>query len=178
MFLRLFLIKNCISMHSQVFISILFIITFTSCKNYTTSITRMADYEKYMNIASADSMNSLQHIKADIDFWQKRLNKNAEDAVSKVSLAGLYTARFKTIGNIYDIHTSDSLYTIANYLFKTSSSSIYRSLASNCVTQHKFQQARLYLDTALKMGDDLYLTLLMKCDVALEPGDLFTAEQA
>ena len=131
-----------------------------------------------MSIVSADSMSSLQRIEIDINFWKKRLKKNPEDDVSKISLAGLYSARFKTAGNINDIHTSDSLYMVANCLFKTSSSSIYRSLASNCITQHKFQQAQVYLDTALKMGDDLYLTLLMRHDIAMELGDMFMAEQS
>ena len=131
-----------------------------------------------MHITSADSMSSLQRIKTDIDFWMQRLKKNPEDAVAKVSLAGLYSVRFKTAGDINDIHTSDSLYLVANPLFKINSSSIYRSLATNCITQHKFLQAQLYLDTALSMGDDLYLTYLMRCDVAMELGDLYMAEQA
>jgi tetratricopeptide (TPR) repeat protein len=106
------------------------------------------------------------------------LNNNPEDAISKASLAGLYSARFKIAGNINDIYASDSLYRIANSFFKTYSSSIYRSLATNCVTQHKFHQAQLYLDTAVSMGDDLYLTLLMRCDVAMELGEMAIAEQS
>ena len=123
-------------------------------------------------------MSSLQRIKTDMDFWMQRLKKNPEDAVAKISLAGLYSARFKIVGDINDIHTSDSLYLVANPLFKINSSSVYRSLATNCITQHKFLQAQLYLDTALSMGDDLYLTYLMRCDVAMELGDLYMAEQA
>ena len=158
---------------------IIFIISvFASCKNSIQPVTRFSDYDKYMHISSADSMRSLQLIKTDIDFWMQRLKKNPEDAVAKASLAGLYSARFKTAGDIDDIHTSDSLYLVANPLFKINSSSIYRSLATNCITQHKFLQAQLYLDTALSMGDDLYLTYLMRCDVAMELGDLYMAEQA
>src|SRR5688572_19852532 len=158
---------------------IIFIVSvFASCKNSIQPVTKVSDYDKYMHITSADSMRSLQLIKTDMDFWMQRLKKNPEDAVAKASLAGLYSARFKTIGDINDIHTSDSLYLVANPLFKINSSSLYRSLATNCITQHKFLQAQLYLDTALSMGDDLYLTYLMRCDVAMELGDLYMAEQA
>jgi tetratricopeptide (TPR) repeat protein len=158
---------------------IVFIVSaFASCKNSIQTITKVSDYDKYMHIGSADSMRSLQRIKADMDFWMQRLKKNPEDVVAKVSLAGLYGARFKTVGDINDIHTSDSLYLVANPLFKINSSSLYRSLATNCITQHKFLQAQLYLDTALNMGDDLYLTYLMRCDVAMELGNLYMAEQA
>src|SRR4249920_1284658 len=129
---------------------ILFIVSaFASCKNSIQPVTKVSDYDKYMHITSADSMRSLQRIKADMDFWMQRLKKNPEDAVAKVSLAGLYSSRFKTAGDINDIHTSDSLYLIANPLFRINSSSLFRSLATNCITQHKFLQAQSYLDTAL-----------------------------
>ena len=151
---------------------------FSSCKDPIQPITKVADYDKYMHITCPDSMRSFQRIKTDMDFWMQRLKKYPEDAVAKVSLAGLYSARFKTVGDINDIHTSDSLYLVANPLFKINSSSLYRSLATNCITQHKFLQAQSYLDTALSMGDDLYLTHLMRCDVAMELGNLYMAEQA
>src|SRR6187401_3464861 len=158
---------------------IIFIVSmFAACKSPMRNITKVSDYDKYMHISSADSMRSFQRIKTDMDFWTQRLKKNPEDAVAKVSLAGLYSARFKTVGDINDIHTSDSLYLVANPLFKINSSSLYRSLATNCITQHKFLQAQSYLDTALIMGDDLYLTSLMRCDVAMELGNLYMAEQA
>ncbi|HEX6847024.1 MAG TPA: hypothetical protein VF144_08595 [Chitinophagaceae bacterium] len=131
-----------------------------------------------MNTVSTDSLGSLQRIATDMNFWMQRLKKNPEDAVAKASLAGLYSARFKIAGDINDIHVSDSLYLIANQLFKTNSSLIYRSLATNCITQHKFLQAQQYLDTALSMGDDRYLTYLLRCDVAMELGNLYLAEQA
>src|SRR6187399_1708093 len=159
-------------------IIVLIVSVFASCKNSIQPITKISDYDKYMLISSADSMRSLQRIKADMDFWRQRLKKNPEDAVAKVSLAGLHSARFKTVGDINDIHISDSLYLVANPLFRINTSSVYRSLATNCITQHKFLQAQLYLDTALSMGDDLYLTYLMRCDVAMELGNLYMAEQA
>jgi tetratricopeptide (TPR) repeat protein len=165
-------------MRYSFFILSIFIVVFPGCKNSGTAITKASDYERYMHFVSADSMPSLKHINIDIDFWSKRLVKNPGDAVAKVSLAGLYSARFKTGGDINDIHTSDSLFLEANNLFKTSTSSVYRSLAANCITQHKFQQAKLYLDTALEMGDDKYLTYLMRCDVGMELGYLDLAEQS
>src|SRR5215212_4131876 len=146
------------------------LLIFIGCKNSIQPIVKTADYEKFMHIVSPDSMHSIRRIKADMDFWMQRLEKNPDDVVAKVSLAGLHGARFKVGGDINDIHTSDSLYIVANPLFKTNSSSLYRSLATNCITQHKFQQAQRYLDTALTMGDDLYLTYLMRCDVAMELG--------
>ncbi len=159
-------------MNYRIFIPAVLFFALASCRNSAETVTNSLEYEKYMHITSPDSMHSLQRLNADIEFWKNRIEKNEEDAVAKVSMAGLYSARFKTAGDINDIHTSDSLYLIANPLFKTNSSSLYKSLAVNCVTQHKFKQAKLYLDTAMLMGDDRYITYLMICDVAMELGDL------
>lgn len=141
-------------------------------------ITNRSDYDQYMTIVSAASMKSYERIIRDMDFWMQRLKKHPDDAVARASLASLYSARFKTTGDISDIHKSDSLYLVANSLFRTNSSSLFRSLAANCITRHKFLQAQLYLDTALSMGDDLYFTYLMRCDVAIELGNIYMAEQA
>lgn len=178
MFLRHSKLKHLFYMQYSILLLTASLFVFSNCRNSRQTITKASDYEKYMHIASADSMHSLQRINQDIDFWMLRLKNIPDDVVAKVSLAGLYSARFKTAGNIDDIHTSDSLYMVANPLFKSNSSSLYRSLAVNCITQHKFEQAQSYLDTALKMGDDLYATLLMRCDVAMELRNSYGAEQS
>ena len=64
----------------------------------------------------------------------------------------------------------DSIYQLVNQLNRKNSSGTYRSLAANCITQHKFLQAQLYIDSALILGDDKYQSVLMEFDVALEPG--------
>ena len=177
MLLRIFFSQHFFMRYSFYLLIVVVLILF-GCKNSSEPIVNAADYDKYMHLDVADSMPSLQRIKTDIDFWTKRLEKNHDDAVSKTSLAGLLAARFKTAGDINDIQESDSFYVVANSLFKTSGSSIYRALATNCITQHKFKQARSYLDTAVTLGDDLYLTYLMQCDVAMELGDMSLAQQS
>ncbi len=122
------------------------------------------------------SPKALTTIEADIKFWNDRLTMTADDMSSQVKLASLYNQRFHYSGEITDVHKSDSLYHAANQLQKHFSSGIYRSLATNCVTQHKFIQADRYLDTAATMGDDLYLTRLQQFDVKLELGEYRQAE--
>ena len=152
------------------FLIIFFFVVFNSCNESEQPVTKRSDYEKYLHFASADSLHSMQKIRADIEFWRQRLRKDPEDVVAKSSLAALYSARFKVAGDIRDILISDSLFLVANSLLKTSSSSLYRSLAANCITRHNFRQAQSYIDSALAMGDDLYLSLLMQFDIAMELG--------
>jgi tetratricopeptide (TPR) repeat protein len=156
----------------------LLLFSLIACKSSFRRVTHAKDYEMYMKTRSQESLHSLQIINEDIKFWNQRLEKTKTDPVSRVKLAGLYSSRFKVTGNINDIHASDSLYLLANPLIKIGSSSVYKALAANCITEHKFQQAKLYIDTALMMGDGKYTSLLMQCDVSIELGDLGAAKKA
>ncbi len=130
------------------------------------------------NLMEKKSTNASSEVmKADMQFWAKRLQeKNNDDMSAQIKLAGLYSRRFQYSGNINDVLQSDSLYRIANQLQRKFGSGIYRSLAANCVTQHKFLQADRYLDSAATMGDDLYFTKLQQFDVKLELGQMKEAE--
>jgi hypothetical protein len=123
------------------------------------------------------SADAAAMIETDMQFWNNRLATTVDDMSSQIKLASLYNQRFQYSGQISDIHKSDSLFQVANQLQKNFSSGIYRSLAANCVTQHQFIQADRYLDTAFKMGDDLYLTRLQQFDVKLELGQYTQAEK-
>ena len=148
------------------------------CQSKLKTVTRAEDYERYLQLKSQSSLRTLKLINTDINFWSQRLKSGVSfDPVCRVKLAGLYAARFKVAGDIRDIHTSDSLYVLANPLIKIGSSSVYRAMAANCITQHKFKQAKLFIDTALQMGDDKYASLLMQCDVSIELGDLTLAKK-
>jgi len=145
-----------------------------ACSNKSKPVVQE---EKIMALLQQNtSATALATIAADMQFWNDRLAVTADDLSSQVKLASLYNQRFQYSGQINDIHTSDSLYHVANQLQKKFSSGIYRSLASNCVTKHQFKQADLYLDTAAAMGDDLYLTRLQQFDVKLELGDYKQAD--
>jgi tetratricopeptide (TPR) repeat protein len=122
------------------------------------------------------STDAVATIETDMQFWNNRLAITADDMSSQIKLASLYNQRFQYSGQISDIHKSDSLFHAANLLQKKFSSGIYRSLAANCVTQHQFIQADRYLDTAARMGDDMYLTRLQQFDVKLELGQYKQAQ--
>ncbi len=133
-------------------------------------VTDAKDYAAYLKNDGA-SAGGLKFIDAEITFWMQRLQRNPEDIVSETKLAKLYSSRYHYSGKIAEVKKSDSLYKKANLLQSKNASGIYRSLAANCVTQHNFKQAQLYLDSALALGDDKILSLQQQFDVALELGD-------
>ena len=150
------------------------IVLSTACSEKKQAIV---EQEKIMALMSQNKgANGLLSIELDRKFWSDRLTTTKDDMSSQIKLASLYTQRFQYSGDINDVHRSDSLYHVANQLQKRFSSGIYRSLAANCITQHKFIQADRYLDTAAAMGDDMYLTRLQQFDVKLELGNYQQAE--
>ncbi|NJO25151.1 MAG: hypothetical protein HC867_04255 [Bacteroidia bacterium] len=154
--------------------ALLFLIN--SCSNKTNdAAVHAADYENYFT--PGNNSGHKTEIEKDLLFWKERLAKDTGDLSGKIKIAGLLSRRFQYSGNIHDVHQSDSLYNISNIIQKKFSSSIYRSLASNAVTQHRFRLAQSYLDSALRMGDDKYLSLLQQFDVALELGNNLLAHE-
>ncbi len=146
-------------------LSILFI---QSCKMDEKKITNVRDYEQFL---TQEPVRSLKGIDEEIRFWKERFKLDPDDLVSRSKIASLLKKRFAHSGNIRELHQADSLYKLVLVLTKKNSSGTYRSLANNAITMHRFREAQVYLDSALKLGDDKYLTMLMCFDVAMELGN-------
>ena len=110
-------------------------------------------------------------IDEEIKFWKKRFDRNADDIVSRTKIASLLGKRFARSGNIKELHQSDSLYKLVLAYNRTTSSSTYRLIAHNAITMHRFREAQAYIDSALLLGDDKYLSMLTGFDVAMELGN-------
>lgn len=136
-------------------------------------ITHPEDYNSYLQESGTDK---LAKIDTEITFWQQRLENHPGSLIEEVKLGGLLSHRFAYSGDIRDIQQSDSLYLIANRTKGKPSSGLYRSLATNYVTQHRFREAWTMLDTAFMLGDDKYFTQLQRFDVAVELGNLDQAQ--
>ena len=145
----------------------------TSC--HQQPITHPNDYAAYLN---EQPNTRLQNINTELDFWKNKLTHAPGDIIAESKIAGLLTKRFGYSGDIHEIHQADSLYRVVNYLNHINSSGTFRSLATNCITQHRFLQAQAYIDSALVLGDDKFQTVLMEFDVAMELGNRYRARKA
>lgn len=159
----------------KIFPIIICCISLFSCTNDSVKIADEKDFSSLLLTVLPN--RHLQLLEMDMNFWSSRLQKNNSDLGAQLKMASLYNRLFQYRGNINDVHISDSLYHAANNLQKHFGSGIYRSLAANCVTQHQFKQADLYLDTAAAMGDDRFLTSLQQFDVKMELGQYNQAEK-
>jgi tetratricopeptide (TPR) repeat protein len=148
-----------------IFLPIIILLT-SRCKNKNTPLVKRSDYAAYLQAPKT----GMAKINTQLNFWQQRLEKNPDDMAAQLKIASLLSKRFAVSGNIMDVRKSDSLYQCANMLQKHFGSSVYRSLATNAITQHRFKMAAALLDTAFQMGDDKKLTVLQMSDAALECG--------
>ena len=139
-----------------------------SCQQKVGPIANPADYKPYLNLSVNKSLRACED---EMAFWNNRLKKNKEDEVSILKLAGLHASRFQLNGKVEDLKASDSLYMDILHDTPFGKSEIYQSLAANSITQHKFRQAREYIQQALAIGDSKDGSLLMMVDINLELGD-------
>lgn len=150
------------------------IVLFVACR--FQPVTNPKDYTAYLQPPVHHT--ALQDIDQEIALWKGRLQTMPDDMIAQSRIAGLLTKRFRYSGNIREVHRADSLYKIVNRINHINSSGTWRSLAANSITQHRFREARQYIDSALVLGDDKFLTVLVEFDVAMELGNRYRAKKA
>lgn len=149
---------------------------FSGCeKNEEKDIINPADYESYLE---RDKDESLKSINDEMAFWQKRLSDVPDGEAFRLKVAGLLSARFMVNGKIEDVQASDSIYHLILEGDNQPHASVHRSLATNCITQHKFREARIEIEKALEIGEGKASSLYMLVDINLELGDYAGAEYA
>lgn len=168
----MFFSKLQIQFHWTVIISVT-VLFFSSCYQQNQPVTNRNDYSVYLQ----PSAIKISQIDKDIAFWKNKLQEDTAHTGAKSKLAGLYSKRFNYSGNISELQTAECYYRDANRLQKHFTSSVYRQLASLSITKHRFWQAKYYLDTAYKLGDNLAFTLLQQFDAEMELGNSFAARE-
>jgi tetratricopeptide (TPR) repeat protein len=146
--------------------------TIISCKS-NKPVTDKNDYAVYLQPSS----KKLNFIDGEIQFWTKRLQENPGHTAAQLKIAGLLSQRFQYSGNINEIKRADNIYQKINQLQKHFTSSVYRNLATNAITQHQFWQSKYFLDSAARLGDNLAFTILQQSDVQLELGNVYEAKR-
>ena len=147
--------------------SIILLCVFTACKN--NKIANPSDYNAFL-IKNKRIEKQLEKVNIEINFWQKRLDKDTGNFVDMEKMASNFSKRFKVSGNVADLHTADSFYTRSLSKTKNTQPELYFSISQNAITQHRFQDAWSYLQLADSIGVNPYVIKLLKFDAAMEIG--------
>ncbi|MEM7548435.1 MAG: hypothetical protein AAF363_02090 [Bacteroidota bacterium] len=145
------------------------------CNENRTPVTSSEDYTKYL-LPVEHFQQKLNLADESIHFWKDKIEKDGEGFVYTQKLAKLYRERFDLSGDINDVKHSDF------YFRKTLDKTPYtkvpliQNLASNAITQHKFQTALRYNNDILESAEGRYLTGLVYFDALMETGHYYKAK--
>ncbi|MBL7724140.1 MAG: hypothetical protein JNK27_08315 [Chitinophagaceae bacterium] len=138
-----------------------------SC-NSSTPITNTNDYSAYLVKGAID--DEAKKVTSEIEFWSHRLSKDTGGYINMLELARNYLGRFKVKGNVSDLNTGDSLLKRSSEKLAHTDPEILYALTQNSITQHQFQVADKFIQSAEKVKGDIYLLKLLQFDVNMELG--------
>tara|TARA_R110002072_G_scaffold23949_2_gene81996 strand:- start:115339 stop:116622 length:1284 start_codon:yes stop_codon:yes gene_type:complete len=137
------------------------------------TITNPSDYNKYLK---NDSLPTKVAVDEEMVFWQERVDNNDQDFVAMSKLADLNTALFGVTGDVSKLYVSENLTKKVHDISVRNRDTYLRSLAHNYISQHRFKEAQILLDSAYTYSDNKRATELMLFDVAMELGDYTAAD--
>ena len=125
-------------------------------------VVNFNDYEKYLTL---NENLKLENIKTEIDFWEKKYSYSPNQYTYLIKLASLNSQLFDITGNVNNLYTAENLLLDCNSRVNGKSASIHRSIAKNYISQHRFKDALLHLESALYLGENKLNTEKMLFDV-------------
>lgn len=135
--------------------------------------TAMVDYNPYLATQQTPTKDATL---AEMEFWQKRLEANPNSVVDLSKVAGLKNALFSETGDVTNLHQSEKMLQKCYELSARNKDTYLRSLAHNYISQHRFKEAKVLLDSAYAFPDNKHATELMLFDVSMELGDYQRAD--
>ena len=153
---------------------LVFTISITSCNNENSKITNASDYNTYLSISANKNKQLAEN---EIIFWQKKYNA-AQNQTSYLSqIAGYYNSLFEYTFEVNDLYKAEELLLKVNTASNFSEVGPLRALAKNYITQHRFREAYLLANKALKIGEGFKETQKLLFDVNMELGNYSDAKK-
>ncbi len=156
-------------------VSILVLILLFGCQDQDNveKITNKKDYGRYLSTSINPSKDqSLEALK----FWQTRFNNDSTHLMEMSRVAGIHSSLFGITGDISELKTSEILLKKSHEVAARNKESYLRSIAHNYISQHRFKEAQILLDSAYISPDDKRLNEYMLFDVAMELGEYERAD--
>jgi len=150
----------------------------------TTIFTSCSRNSKIVDPAFADSLMNhyayppqIAQNAADMQFWKNRLDPKRPGQVSESKYASALVARFRFLGDIYDVKKADSIVNAVNKRYNNTLAGPFVALTGTSMLQHHFSRADTLLQKAIKLGVDGFTETTLSFDVNFETGN-YTAANA
>ncbi len=151
------------------FIWVLFL---SSCQtDGDNQITDKKDYDTYL-VSNTPKTNSKY-----FDLWNSKIKPDSTQLMSFGIVGGEYNRYFQNTGDIKYLKKAEKVLKKAADIANVSRAGIYRALARNYISQHRFREAKQWADSANAIGSGLNQTQGLMFDVQMELGNYDTAEK-
>lgn len=147
---------------------------FCSCHHQQEQIVNTSFIDSLITNYSQSSVSKANE--QEILFWKSRINTDKPGMVNEAKYASALAIRFRINGDIKDIKAADSVLWKIDSVFNHKEASVYLSMVSHCISQHKFKDADIYLQKAKSLGIKPYESYAASFDVDFELGRYLQAE--
>jgi tetratricopeptide (TPR) repeat protein len=148
---------------------VLSVILMVGCTSHKKELlTTEKDYDSNLNTKTNPSRDVALE---ELAFWQERVGKDSMNSIAISKLAGNYATLFSETGNVEYLYTSEKLIEKALQVSARGKDTYLRSLAHNYISQHRFKEAKVLLDSAYTFPDNKRATELMLFDISMELGE-------
>ncbi len=154
----------------KIITAVVFLVIFNSCSNKNKPVVDNIFIDSLLDHYSKSTAQNLNE--QNVIFWKNRLGAAPDGFVEMQQYAGTLAGMFHLYGDINDLKTADSILHWLNILFKEKEAGIARTLAGYAITQHRFTEASDYVQQALAIGSEKYVSQLLNFDVAFELGNI------
>ncbi|WP_091869913.1 tetratricopeptide repeat protein [Pricia antarctica] len=152
--------------------TIIWVLFLSSCQTASENqITDKKDYDKYL-VSSPPKTNSKY-----FELWNSKIKPDSSQLMSFGIVGGEYNRYFQNTGDIRYLKKAEKVLKKAADIANVSRASMYRALARNYISQHRFKEAKQWADSANAIGSGLKQTKGLMFDVQMELGNYDTAEK-
>ena len=142
----------------------------TSENEKTVQITKSKDYNNYLAIQKARSTSPY------FELWNSKITADSVELPSFTAVAGQYNMFFESTGDITYLKKAEQALEKAVEVANLDKEKYYRSLARNYISQHRFNEALVYVDSAAGLSKNIPATQHLLFDVHMELGNYTKAD--
>lgn len=131
----------------------------------------------FNNYTKANAI-AVKNIENEMQFWYNRMDAKNVDIVNYSKYASSLISQFHLQGNVADIAKADSILLQVSKAYNNTEASVYLSLSSHYILQHRFKDADSVFQIAKKIGLKKYDLFATEFDIDFELGRYYGAEKA
>ena len=150
----------------------IWVLLVSSCQtDRDNKITDKMDYDQFL--VTKPPITSSKYF----ELWNSKIKPDSSQLMSFGIVGGEYNRYFQNTGDIQYLKKAEKVLKKAADIANVSRAGMYRALARNYISQHRFQEAKQWADSASAVGSGLNQTQGLMFDVQMELGNYDIAEK-